>query len=405
MFVKRILILLLSIFSFSIASTLTMHERIWEKGDSFLYFLQKNNIPLSIYSKLDKEDQELTAEIYAGIKYHILKNENDEIEQILIPISDNLQIHIYKDLKNKYAVTFTPIEYEQIESSLTLKIQRSVYQDVSDAVSSKVAKALLVAFSNSIDFKIAQKNDKVAILYTQNIRLGQLFGELKIKAAMVEINKKPNYIYRYEDLGFFDVNGKQLEDYFFILPVGEARISSPFSKGRFHPILKKFRAHLGIDYARPTGYPVKSAANGKIIFKGSLTGYGNVLKIQHPDGYMTLYAHLSRFGSVSVGQMVKQGQVVAYVGSTGMSTGPHLHFGMYKNGQAINPASIVKVTKKALTGKDKKEFDLQKITLNSQIQEVLSKKMPNQRFVPFDLIIPLESENVNLQSNQTYEEN
>lgn len=402
---KKIIIFLLIFYSHTFASVLTMHERIWEKGDSFLYFLQKNNIPLSIYNKLDREDQELTAEIYAGIKYHLLKNENDEIEQILIPISDDLQIHIYKDKKGEYAVTFTQIEYEPIEAVLTLKLQRSVYQDVSDAVSSKVAKALLVAFSNSIDFKIAQKNDNVAILYTQNIRLGQLFGELKIKAAMVEINKYPNYIYRYKDLGFFDKNARQLEDYFFILPVGDARISSPFSKGRFHPILKKYRAHLGIDYARPTGYPVKVAGSGKITFKGSLPGYGNVVKVQHQDGYLTLYAHLSRFGAIHVGQFVKQGQVIAYVGSTGMSTGPHLHFGMYKNGVAINPASIVKVTKKALYGNDKREFDSQKADYDAQIKRAINEQNPSKKFMPFDLIVPLESEDVNIQYNQTYEEN
>lgn len=401
---KKIILLFL-FYSCSFATVLTMHERIWEKGDSFLYFLQKNNIPLSIYNKLDREDQELTAEIYAGIKYHMLKNENDEIEQVLIPISDNLQIHIYKDNNDKYAVTFTPVAYEQVESVLTLKVQRSVYQDISDAVSSKVAKALLVAFANSIDFKIVQKNDNVAILYTQNIRLGQLFGDLHIKAAMVEINRRPNYIYRYKDLGFFDKNAKQLEDYFFILPVGDARISSPFSNGRFHPILKKYRAHLGIDYARPTGYPVKVAASGKILFRGSLRGYGNVIKVQHQDGYMTLYAHLSRFGAISAGQMVRQGQVIGYVGSTGMSTGPHLHFGMYKNGVAINPASIVKVTKKALYGNDKREFDSQKADYDVQIQRAVNEQKPSRKFVPFDLIVPLESEDVNMHLNQTHEEN
>lgn len=108
----RKIILILSIFLSVnlISKELKMEELIWERGESFLFFLQKNQIPLSIYHNLDKEDKELTAEIIAGIKYQILRDENENIEQVLIPISEDLQIQIYKDLEDKYAITFTPIQ-------------------------------------------------------------------------------------------------------------------------------------------------------------------------------------------------------------------------------------------------------------------------------------------------------
>ncbi|MCM4450335.1 M23 family metallopeptidase, partial [Escherichia coli] len=121
-------------------------------------------------------------------------------------------------------------------------------------------------------------------------------------------------------------------------------------------ILKRYRAHLGIDYAAPTGTPVKSAGKGVVTFIGTKGGYGNVIQIKHDSGYMTLYAHLSRFAKIKNGQKVNQGQVIAYVGSTGMSTGPHLHFGVYLNNKAINPASVVKIAKSELSGKAKENF-------------------------------------------------
>ncbi|MBZ7987464.1 peptidoglycan DD-metalloendopeptidase family protein [Campylobacter canadensis] len=354
----RILLLIFTIFNiFSFAKELKMEELVWERGDSFLYFLSKNQIPLSLYHNLDKEDKELTAEIIAGVKYQILRDENDEIEQILIPISEDLQIQLYKDTNNEFKILFSPISYNIENESLVFKVSKSVYQDIVDNTQNpKLASALLKAYANTINYTGMKKDDKVAIIYSQKRRLGKVYGDLDIKAAMVEVNKKPFYIFKYGDSDYYDKNARQLQSYTFILPVGNARISSPFNPGRFHPILKKYRAHLGIDYAAPIGTPVKAAGSGKIIFRGVKGGYGNVIQVSHNNGYMTLYAHLSRFGKYKVGDYVRQGQVIAYVGTTGLSTGPHLHFGMYKNNTAINPAKIVRVVKDSLTGKERQQF-------------------------------------------------
>ena len=148
-----------------------------------------------------------------------------------------------------------------------------------------------------------------------------------------------------------------MEGFLLSRPVRHARISSRFTRKRWHPILKRYRAHLGIDYAARRGTPIMAAGSGKIIFAGYTRGYGNLIKIRHGDGYMTLYAHQKRFRKgIRRGKYVKQGQVIGYVGSTGLSTGPHLHFGLYKNGRAINPASVVRVTTKKLGGKARKRF-------------------------------------------------
>lgn len=388
----RKIILILSIFLSVnlISKELKMEELIWERGESFLFFLQKNQIPLSIYHNLDKEDKELTAEIIAGIKYQILRDENENIEQVLIPISEDLQIQIYKDLEDKYAITFTPISYKIENTSLTFKINKSVYQDIIDNTqNSKLASALLRAYAGTINYTGMKKDDKVVIVYSQKRRLGRVYGDLNIKSAMIEVNKKPYYIFKYGDNDFYDESGKQLESYTFILPVGNVRISSPFNPGRFHPILKKYRAHLGIDYAAPKGTPIKAAGSGKITFRGVKGGYGNVIQITHSSGYMTLYAHMSKFGNYKMGDSVKQGQIVGYVGSTGLSTGPHLHFGMYKNNTAINPASVVRITKDALTGKEKQKFDLVVKDYINEIKHILEAKVIPIKEESFENIVEL----------------
>lgn len=140
---------------------------------------------------------------------------------------------------------------------------------------------------------------------------------------------------------YFDLEGNSLRKAFLKAPLDFFRITSRFSNARFHPILKRYRAHHGVDYAAPVGTPVKSIGAGTVIAKGYMGGGGNTLKVKHNSVYTTSYMHLSRYAKgIQVGSRVEQGQVIGYVGSTGLSTGPHLDFRVYKNGQAINPLQM-----------------------------------------------------------------
>lgn len=140
---------------------------------------------------------------------------------------------------------------------------------------------------------------------------------------------------------YFDGEGHSLRKAFLKAPLDFFRITSRFSNARFHPILKRYRAHHGVDYAAPVGTKVRSIGAGTVIAKGYQGGGGNFLKIKHNSVYTTTYMHLSRFAKgIQVGSRVQQGEVVAYVGSTGLSTGPHLDFRVYKNGQPINPLEM-----------------------------------------------------------------
>jgi murein DD-endopeptidase MepM/ murein hydrolase activator NlpD len=274
-----------------------------------------------------------------------------------------MQIHII-DLDTHYYTEIIPIEYQELNDHFVIGVQNSPYLDIKHATNnSKLASKLFLVYKNSVSFKDMRKNDKIVIGYSQKIRLGEPFGEPVIHYAMVEVyqNRKKtlkHYIFKNPDDGrYYGQMGKSYEKFFFKVPLRYRRISSKFTYKRWHPVLHRYRAHLGVDYAAPRGRIIRASADGKIIYRGWKGGYGRVVEIKHKSGYKTLYAHMSKFSSrAKKGRRVKQGTIIGYVGSSGRSTGPHLHFGLYKNGRAINPQKRVKVTKSKLTGKKRRAF-------------------------------------------------
>jgi murein DD-endopeptidase MepM/ murein hydrolase activator NlpD len=355
----------------------------WPRGDTFLTFLQKNHIDNKLYFNLEREDKELCSEIRAGTTYYELRNKNDELVQALIQVSEDIQLQIYKE-GNEYKFNTLPIIYNEVVETVTIPIQSSPYQDILDKTSnSELANEFIRAYSGSVNFKNMRKNDIITIKYRQKIRLGQYHGSPDIISAVVELRKKKYFIFKNDsDNRYYNDLGKSLTSYFFKIPLTYKRISSPFSRKRWHPILKRYRAHLGIDYAAPRGRAIHAAADGRIIFRGRKGGYGNVIKIAHKNGYVTLYAHQSKFkAGLRRGSRVKQGQVIGYVGTTGISTGPHLHFGLYENGRAIDPSKIIKIAKSVLKGEAKKKF----ISYTKGLEKELLEKTDNPTQKVLDL--------------------
>lgn len=381
------------IFLVSLLFSVEVKELSWKRGESFLTFLNLHNIPQDLYFNLSKSDQELCSELTAGIKYQILYNENNRIKQVLIPISEEMQIHIVKQ-DSKYKVDFIPIQFTEITQTLNIPIKWSPYQDILDMTSNKLlANEFIRAFKRSVDFRKMRQGDKVAIKYTQRIRNGQYFGNPIIHAAMVQVRKRKHYIFMYEKDGrYYDKKGRSLSSFFMKVPVRYTRISDKFTYKRWHPIKKRYRAHLGIDYAAPQGRRIVASADGKIIHRGRKGGYGKTIVIRHKGNYKTLYAHMSRYkGGLKVGSWVKQGRHIGYVGSTGMSTGPHLHFGLYKNGRAINPNRIITVTKEKLKGKDKKRFSTATKKLSKELLDTIEENFTPLKLEAFESKSQLKS--------------
>ncbi len=235
------------------------------------------------------------------------------------------------------------------------------------------------------------------MVYEQKYRFGRNFSQPKLQVAMIEMHKKKHYIYLNDDGRYYDEKGVEAEGFMLNRPVRNARVSSSFTLRRYHPILKKYRAHLGVDYAARPGTPIMAAGSGRVIFAGYTRGYGKLTKIQHSDGYMTLYAHQRAFRKgIRRGKHVKKGQVIGYVGSTGLSTGPHLHFGLYKNGHARHPARVIRITTNKLKGKKLKAFKKLKEDYNKTVELHLEAETKATCFVDFKNVYYLNEENFEL---------
>jgi murein DD-endopeptidase MepM/ murein hydrolase activator NlpD len=201
------------------------------------------------------------------------------------------------------------------------------------------------AFGYDIDFaQDLREGDSFSLVYDEVYREGERLRDGEILAAtFINQGKRYTAIRHTNAAGdtlFYTEDGRPLRKSFLRTPVEFTRISSVFSTGRKHPILGYMRAHKGVDYAAPTGTPIRAAGDGKVVFRGWKSGYGNFVMIQHNDKITTAYGHMSRFAKVGVGQRVSQGQTIGYVGKTGLATGPHLHYEFRVGGQHRNPLSV-----------------------------------------------------------------
>lgn len=266
-----------------------------------------------------------------------------------------------------------PVEWKKkeirgkVESSLWLAMQQQ-------GTSPLLAVVLSNIYGWSIDFFSLNKDDEFRVIYEQEYVDGKELDNFDILAASFRYSDSTYYAIPFEQNGeklYYGATGESLEGVFLKAPLDFYRITSRFTNSRFHPVLRRYRAHHGVDYAAPTGTPVYAIGNGKVIAKGyQAKGGGNYIKIRHNSIYETTYMHLSRFAKgIKVGSTVKQKEVIGYVGSTGLSTGPHLDFRVYENGKPINPLSIKSQPKKSVSNENMPQF----VAVRDSLIEVLSK--------------------------------
>ncbi|WP_110971562.1 peptidoglycan DD-metalloendopeptidase family protein [Pseudomonas huaxiensis] len=223
-----------------------------------------------------------------------------------------------------------------IKSSLSASAQRA-------GLSHNMTMDMASIFGYDIDFaQDIRQGDEFDVIYEQKVIDGKVVGNGNILSARFTNRGKSYSAVRYTNkLGttsYYTADGNSMRKAFIRTPVDFARISSRFSAGRKHPILNKIRAHKGVDYAAPRGTPIKAAGDGKVLLAGRRGGYGNTVIIQHGNTYQTLYGHMQGFAKgVKTGGTVKQGQVIGYIGTTGLSTGPHLHYEFQVNGVHVDP--------------------------------------------------------------------
>ena len=327
----------------------------WKKNYTFYQFLKDNHLPLSVYLNLKPQIKRKVRNIYAGEKIFLLKD-NNNLKQALIPIDNNNQLQIIKN-KNKIITKIVPIIYDTVEKKAEITIKNYLSYDVYKATGSiLLSRKLISIFSDKINFRAIPQNTKISIIYNEKLRFGSV-KDIKILFASIS-NKYYHYMafLNPQDNRYYDENGKSLRGMFLPAPLKYKRISSYFGM-RFHPILHKWLMHEGIDYVNKIGTPIHAVADGKIVYKGWIRGYGKSVEIRHKDGYLTLYAHLHGWPKgIYVGKWVKQGTIIGYLGNTGLSTGPHLHFGVMHYGRWINPLKLKKSAKIVLKGRARKKY-------------------------------------------------
>jgi len=346
------------------------------------YNVQNNDIQKTInqYNKYGKPNQ-----LLAGSKIEIIIKENQSKKENLIlkfsvPITNSTTIEITRDDENKIVAKkiITKLYKRKILSENIIK--NNLY---SSAIEAKVNPNTIIEFARIFGFEIdfqrdVRKNDYFKILYEKYFdENGEFIKSGSVLYAYMSVNGREISLYKFGDdknYGYFDVNGKSVEKALMKTPINGARLSSPFGM-RKHPILGYNKKHLGTDFAAPMGTPIMASGSGTITRAKWCGGGGNCIKIKHNSTYETIYAHMRNFAKgMKVGKKVRQGQIIGYVGSTGMSTGPHLHYEVIVNGKKVNSQKLKLPSGKVLKDNDRQKFEIHRIKTDVLIAELLEKK-------------------------------
>lgn len=288
----------------------------------------------------------------------------------------NPKTYIRFDLQNNY-IPFkgnNPCEWR--EGMGAGIIHSSLWETMEQNGTSPVLAVMLShIFGWSIDFFGIQQGDEYRLIYAQEFVDNQPLSNYKVLAASFKANDTVFYAIPFvqdEEELYYNADGNSLEGAFLKAPLDFYRISSRFSNNRFHPVLKRYRAHHGVDYAAPVGTPVYAIGSGKVIAKAyQAGGGGNYVKIRHNSTYTTTYMHLSKFAKgLNVGDYVDQKQVIGYVGSTGLSSGPHLDFRVYENGRPVNPLTIKSQPKQPISEENKQAFTIVRDSLLHRLNAI-----------------------------------
>ncbi len=257
----------------------------------------------------------------------------------------SIEIEIDEDGSPHVKSVDRPLEHRTLATAGT--IEDSLFEAAQRAgLSDKITLQLAKIFGWDIDFALEiRSGDRFRVIYSADFLDGKKVRDGEILAAEFINRGRVFRAFRYTtadgDSDYYDEQGHNMRKAFLRTPVKFTRISSRFTRRRWHPVLKRWRSHKGVDYAAPKGTPVKAAGKGKVIYRGWKGGYGRVIMIQHSRKYTTVYGHLSAFNKkVRNGSRVKQGQVIGYVGMSGLATGPHLHYELRVNGVHTDPLKV-----------------------------------------------------------------
>lgn len=317
------------------------------KGETLFDIFKKYKLDVKDLFKLREASADIHRLRYLNPNqpYKIILDNDDQINSFKYWINDETILHIINTEAGFFAEKICIAYEKKIEY-----IEGTIQTNLVSALGKERGGLLLTLqlsdiFSWDIDFTTDIRNDDIFRIAVEGLYVDGIFKKYgEIVSAEFVNNGERFRAYRYEINGesdYYNEKGKSLRKAFLKAPLSFRRISSTFTRGRMHPILKIYRPHHGLDYSAPEGTPVSASGSGIIVSCGYKGHYGKLVTIKHQNGYHTYYGHLSRIPvGINVGTRVEQGQVIGYVGSTGLATGPHLHYEMRINNSPINPLSI-----------------------------------------------------------------
>jgi len=347
--------------------------------------LSQYNVSLGIIDKLAKASRQVfdVRKFRANRNYTVLCS-NDSLRTARYFIYEPSRIdYVVYELSDTIRIFTGQHEVDTVTKSFAGVIDYSIYQTLTDAdAPTELVNELAEVYAWQIDLFKVQKGDKFKMLYEEVQIKGEAVGVGRILAAQFERAEDEFYAFYYDQGGkedYFDEKGNSLRKAFLKAPLRYSRISSRFSHSRLHPVLKVRRPHHGIDYAAPRGTPVRSVGDGVVIKANYSGGAGKYVKIRHNSTYTTGYMHLSKYGEdIHVGKRVKQGDIIGYVGSTGLSTGPHLDYRVWKNGKAVDALKIEMPPSEPISDEHRESYQAHMQKLMEHLHEIA---YPERQFI------------------------
>ena len=352
-----------------------------DKNDTLIQILGSNEVENKYIKALIKtKGSEKLANIKTGDFVEISFSENKTPKEIFV--TRNGLKGVLAEFKDK---TYTIKDYERtpevLERFASVTIDESLYQSaLKEGISDSIIMDLVFIFGWDIDFVFdIRSGDSFEVLYEEYFYKGEKIKNGDIVVARFKRGKKVFSAIRFFSSvtgtkEYFSTRGENIKKAFLKTPVEFSYISSHYNLKRKHPVLNKIRAHTGVDYAAPTGTPVRSTSSGTVSFIGNKGGYGKLIEIKHSEDYSTRYAHLSKFNPrLNNGSKVEQGETIGYVGQTGLATGPHLHYEFRVGGNHTNPLTVKLPDAKPISEVEKEEFFDHAIKMINRLDELFLK--------------------------------
>lgn len=320
-----------------------------KSGETFGFLMDKQGVAAAqVFSIANKvKDTIDVARLRAGRPYTILKSKDT---------THTAQVFIYQPTRIDYVVIHLSDSIYSYRGKLPISTKRKVASGVissslsqamvDEGLSQALVHELSSVYQWTVDFFKLQKGDNFKIIYNENYINDTIYAGIEsVEATLLNHHERPYYGFKFMTdsvqgvSNYYDEKANTLRNFFLKAPLNYSRISSRYSPSRLHPVTRQRRPHLGTDYAAPHGTPIVSTANGVVERSGYNGGNGNYVKVKHNNTYSTQYLHMSK-RAVKVGERVKQGDVIGYVGSTGLATGPHVCYRFWYNGKQVDPFAI-----------------------------------------------------------------